>query len=62
MKEKENKENKENEENIQIINSFENLKRENIITEGKEEFNNEKNIKENIEIKIDGNNWVQLLS
>ena len=54
MKEKENKENNKNKENIQIINSFENLKRKNIITEGKEEFNNEKNIKENIEIKIDG--------
>ena len=54
MKENENKENNKNKKNIQIINSFENLKRKNTITEGKEEFNNEKNIKENIEIKIDG--------
>ena len=39
--------------NIQIINSFENSRRKNFYEERKE-FNNERDIKEKIEIKIDG--------
>ena len=44
----------EDNETIRIINSFEEFRRENILMKDEDEYHNEKEIKENCEIRIDG--------